>query len=996
MKTVEKRRLTKTQRLAIILSCVLAFLVIAGVVLSIVYANLGNGGDEETLPDIRESLGEALYSGSPVAYERLEENEIQYLVVKNEKGKFDLTRPDADGYFYLGYDDGTTEGTFHIPPIVYAEGGFDYESLYAIENNDGYGRFYMLSYLCSAIGTVYFTERIDLPTDTAERDAVLASYGLKGEGATPTEVSFAYAKRGEDGKLTGKTGAYTIMIGNAALNGDGYYFTVSDSTVGDRGCVYYTKYSSFKYAKLGFESFVKGALIAAGLASDKSFEPLLTSKFTEWKNEYHEDGRVEESSIVLLKANVTDALRDSAEYKVENNLPLEQYLTAQDERFDLSKIGSDEDLRKIAAALVGREVGAQDPICITLLADRNGSADSLIDFGNKNQRTYRYVISSIDSVIYADGSESAAAGTTVADAAKIRVSYDCYIDTDTTKKNGITMRSVIDLDSALLSDADEEKLRAASVGALSEAIEIEIVYTKENAIKSTESIVISNIVGVYTPAGKTQTKVDDKSTVVIKYYAVVDGVAGEKKTMSISMSDLKAKPDPSLPGLYDLLMGQKSDKEAGYTSTQNRSITLYTKEHYHELMCGFKSYEITEILGYITSEEIVSFRFVNELDRDPFYGESVYENLTGQYGVYGVDADNCQSVLRLLGGLSEDTTASLGLSGTTVSVGLTNKDFVEMGLYAYTIYFELPRDISIETIKVEGEEDAEHYSAWDKLGFTLYISEVNLAKGTRLVYSDLYDVVAEVDASVFEFLGHSFVDFWARRSLVMLDLGNVETFKLEFFMEDVSGSYDFEINHMPVWVNSGTSEVSTTEIKGWTEQEYWEIYVTESGDYMTDTKVHQFTVDKGIDDGRVALHAVYNTYMGGGKDLVLPNSVEWVGVSNFMLAFQVMQLTGYEGSLTEAEQDLSAGKKPLLMRMTIGLDPDVPNAKSYDYVYEFYRISDRKVMVKTYMQSPLGDKASEASELYISTFAFKKMVGAYLTVLNAGEVDGEIPYADEK
>ena len=985
MKTIEKKSLSKTQKLTIILSSVLAFLIISSVVLSIVYANLNGEDPDNVVTDIRTELGETLYAGSPVAYERLTEAEILSIVVTNEKGKFDFTRwPDENGVFWLGYDDGSGENKTisYIPPIVDAEGDFNYESLYAVEQNDGYGAMYMLSYLCSAVGTVYFNQRIDLPADATARAELLAEYGLAGEDAKPTTVSFLYQKRDSANKPVGESAIHHIQIGAPALNGDGFYFKVDD-----RDCVYYTPYSTFKYAKLGFESFVKGALVAAGLSQDKNFEPLLTTEFTEWKNTMHEDGFVTDGSAVISVGNVLSSIKESSTYTPEKYPNGYNLAEGSELKFDLAELADHPDIQRIKYALIGKSVGEHTSLLLTLISELHGTSDMIIDFGENESVGYSYRITAIESILDYPGEgvvvENATAGTAVPAASNLlRVTYDYYIGG--VKKNTVPRHAVLDISSSLIGDEARAAFRAASVGALADAIELDITYTKENTLVSTEALIVSDIIGIYAANGSAQSQVGDSSYVSLKYYEKIGGIAGSKQPLTVKMSDIK--DDAKWSGLYAALMGQSvgSDLE----------LTAYSGTYYHEIMRSFVTYEITEIECYVTSEEIVSFRFVNESVRDPFYGESVYENITGKYSLYGVDADICQNVLKIVGGLSDDTTsASAGLSGETVAVGLTHEMMKKYNLYDYTIYFELPRSIYTETIVPEdGGETMEDYGWQSVLGFTLYVSKADPATGKRYVGSDMYDLVASIDASTLEFLDYEFVDFWARRSMIMLELGYVESFDIDFYMEDVSGSYDFEINKETIYVHPSYGNPSYTTYDGAVEQDYFTVYVTESGNVMTNTELHKFSESIGSD--RVALHALYNKVMGGGKDLLLPNSVEWVGVSNFMLAFKVMQSTPYEGAVTE-EEAAKASNENKLMKITLGLD--APNASALDYVYEFYRVSDRKVMVKTYKANSSGEQVGSAvSSFYISTFAFKKMVNAYLTVFNAGEVDGEVAYVDER
>ena len=68
------------------------------------------------------------------------------------------------------------------------------------------------------------------------------------------------------------------------------------------------------------------------------------------------------------------------------------------------------------------------------------------------------------------------------------------------------------------------------------------------------------------------------------------------------------------------------------------------------------------------------------------------------------------------------------------------------------------------------------------------------------------------------------------------------------------------------------------------------------------------------------------------------------------------------------------------------------------YVYEYYRIDDRRVRVCIYKQEGYNGKrlTSEVDDFYISTFAFKKIVSAFNGVLNAEIIDSNVGYRDEQ
>lgn len=979
----------------------LAFLIVVSIVLSIVYAHLTADDGEVELPDIREELGEDIYVGMPIAYPRLEEAEIVTLLVENKKSTFDLTRwPDENGEFWLGYKvgDGDTKMIQYIPPIVGAEGEFDYESLYAVEQNDGYGRIYMLSYLCSAVGTVYFQQRIDLPViadsdsaevkaeKTARRAELLEEYGLT-EGEA-TRVSFAYAERDKDGNIITEAGesghpTHHIQIGDTALNGQGYYFRVDG-----RDCIYYTSFDSFKYALMGFHAFIKGMLVAEGLPEDTTFEPLLTTDFKQWKNTIYENGEVQDGSNVVAKGNAIAPIKESATYKPEDHPDGYYTLTDEDMNFDLSKLAADMNFARIKDALVGKTVGSGGML-VTLISEPRDTTDMIIDFGSKSSLTYTYNITKIESILdYKDGAllrECVDAGAKASDcgAKLLRVSYDYYIDGE--KKNTVPRHAVINLDDALIPDAAKTALSESAVGALASAVDFSITYTKDNALRTEEKLVITDIVGIFEPTGKAAQVVAQNSYVSLRYNLTVDGVKGETKAMTISMKE--SLTDTKTKAIAEAILGKKVGTGMG--------IVAFSDTYYHEALSDFNLYEIEKIEAYIVSELVVSFRFQNESERDPFYGESIYENTTtGKHSLYGLNASACQAVLKVIGGLGEDTSHSTGMAGTTVAVGLTHKNMLDYGLYAHTIYIELPRGIYDATVYGEEEDPPTEYGWHDTLGFTLYISEIDYEKGTRYVGSDMYDLVAEIPEDAFEFIDYSFAEFWARRNLVLVETSDIENFEIDFFMEDLKGGYNFEIFKKTYYIGSLYGEYGAYEsyFEGSVPTDRFFVNVTlDDGEY-TETEVTKLI--EGITDGekKVSVTNLYNKIMGGGEELYLPNSIETVGVSNFMLAFQLMQMSTYQGVLSEEEQE-AARNTPKLMSIKLKLKGE--SASPFTYVYDFYRASDRKIMVSTYRINKSGTViGTEVSDFYLSTFSFKKLVNGYLSVFNAKEVDCEIPYTD--
>lgn len=996
MKKVEKRHLSKNTLTIIILASVLAVLITASVLVPIIVSALKKPQESE-YPEIREDLGEALYINTPVAYPRLEEAEILSILVKNENGTFDLTRwPDDNGVFWMGYEDtsGNKEMLQYIPPIVDAEGDFDYESLYALELGDGYGTMYMLSYLCSAIGTPYFTERIDLPTGTDadsvdRREKLLKEYGLYGDELS--RVSFAYGDRDSSGKIT-ERGQHHIEIGSRALNGSGFYFRVDR-----RDCVYYTSVDYFEYALMGFNAFVKGMLVAEGLPGDSIYGPLLTTDFKQWVSTMHQDGVIAEGSNVAAKGEIILPIKESSSY-APSDYPNGYEVTVNEEyNIDLSGLRGNLNYDRIAKILRDKTVGdySDSPLLITFLSELSKSEDMLINFGDNESLRYTYTVTAIESILnYENGGtfcESAEYGSVVAADSIIRVTYNYSIDGEAV--NTVPRHAVIDLSSPAMSAASA--LIGKSVGTFEEGDEVQfdVVYTKENNSRSlTEEFVIVDIIGIYDKNGAVVGTIGDDSYVSIRYYNKINGVCGETKSLTVNIADLD--DDAKWASLKTALL-EIGEKKSGV----NR--VAYSGTYYYEDMRDFYTLIIDEIEFYVTSELIAAFRFCNASDRDPFYGESIYENtLEGKYSIYGLNANVCESVIKLLGGIGDTTNATEGLYGTTVAVGLSHKVMKEYGLYAYKIYFELPRSIyDASAGSDEDSDDALSDFAWHgTLGFTLYISEEDPETGKRYVGSDMYDLVAEVDADKFEFLEYSFVDFWARRSLVLIDAANLTDLELDFYMQDLYGEYDFDIKATTVYFGKDENGKVISSYEYWdgatSSQEKYYVYITE-GEGSMETELSKY-IDEYVtgEDKRVSITDLYNKVMGGGEELYLPNSIETVGVSNFALAFQVSQLTFYDGVLTEAEQQ-AAFERDKLMSMKFKIKGR--NASPYYYVYDFYRAGDRKIMVSMYQMSDDGvTKTQAVSDFYISTYSFKKLVSAYICLFNAEEVDGNIPYPDEK
>lgn len=234
---------------------------------------------------------------------------------------------------------------------------------------------------------------------------------------------------------------------------------------------------------------------------------------------------------------------------------------------------------------------------------------------------------------------------------------------------------------------------------------------------------------------------------------------------------------------YVIIIGKQIAGNTGYYfCVDGRDYIYHTKTtHFSNAIGDFKSFVSGRVVPkgldddyiyepYLTTDfklwtddkMIVSFRFCNVSERDPF-DDSFYKNtLSNEYGAYALDANSCESVLKLLGEITENT--SEGLIGETVELGLTPANMDKYNLYAHKIYFEIPRGIFLSS-DGSGNDDLDDYGWLSTLGVNLYFSPATYDENgneIRYVGSDLFDIVVKVPAKDFEFLNYNFTEYWVR------------------------------------------------------------------------------------------------------------------------------------------------------------------------------------------------------------------------------------------
>lgn len=992
MKAVE-RKINKAQ-LAIIWLLVISLLLAAAYVTVIVVVNKRAGnGMAQGAPAPKPLEGESTYLNQLIAYPSIEEAEITFIEIENKKGKFGVSRypNDLGSFLFHYYVDGKEGAVPYMPPIMNAEGEYNYESLYAVESGDGYGMIYYLTYLCAALGAPYFTERIELPAmdtdaNVEKRNALLREYGLTKDSPT---VYFTYGERDKDtGHIIENSEKYhQIIIGEKALSGNGYYFMVDG-----RNYVYYTSSEYFKYALAGFHEFIKGMLVSEGIKGESVYGPYLTTDFKKWTTHMYasESDRVFTNDEPAYKNfdNPNVVVNGSYLSSIDKGLDFVpdgsdfngyEYAEGKELYFDLEKLKKHPQYETIKNAIVGKHVGsyADNKIILTLLSELSESEQKLLELGENGVR-YEYSVTKIESVITDGGDRTD--GTVSTDDTLLKLTYRYTV-------GGVSVQhdchAILDLNNLPISE--REKLMGLPVGESFDAVTLTVDYTEENALKSQDKYVLTGISSIFKvdDSGKGALMADtvtEDTYVNITFYRSIGGVKGDVESTLIRLCDIK--DTDRLAPLKTYLIGKgKGDLE----------YTVYNQEYYYEVMRDFATYEIDTIKYFIANEIVVSFRFENASERDPFYADSFFKNtLENEYRLYGLNSGTCETAVKLLGGIGTDSNSAVGLSGETVAIGLTMSNMKEYGLFAHKIYFEMPRGIYDANGEANNSSnDALSDFDWHRtLGFNLYISDpVYDEDGKRIRYigSDMYDVIVKVKAEDFDFVEYGFVEFWARRNILMMDITNLNGLKLDFNMADLKGEYDFEVVFKTAYGGyvNGKYVISPEAFPGSSPIEQETVRVQASDDAFSTAFKDKFGTAWGD------LSTLYNHTMGDGEVIYYPGSKDTLGAAYFNSVYETLQLSSYLDFLTEEEQAAGFEKEPIFsIHLTV-------EGKTYNYTYDFYRIDDRRVMVSLYRSDSEGnmiESLGRVSDFYISTFAFKRIVNQYIYLLNGKEIDESISY----
>ncbi len=1035
MKTVN----TKPQQKRLILLAVLIgvlVLLIAGYIVARVLIDKREDPNKVGSSKFELLEGEVMYLGTPLVYDAITSTNINVLSVNQRVNgilqTFTIARlAEYGNNFVFQFNNGKGSGDqLFLPTISFEDSYFDYSSLYSADAMvEGSAEMPKIMYVCNAVGMLYFDTRIPLSSDATERQKQLTKYGFDMDSP---QISFDYTIVDEDGNPeldddgNPKTAVKKITLGDKLVTDSAYYFRVSDR----EDYIYSTTNPYFEYALLSLESFIEARLTAAGIDADAAYGPKLTPDYKQWKSTVYSindegkyvssaDGTVsldpwaieEDTELVYGSVSAKSPIDYTAGIYESGDLDAGALVgdringyrpyPSSYEIFDISALKELDSFKYAYQNLLGKDMGkyGEGELYFSVLGDNlplsfwdnneNKSLDSL---------TYNYTVIEIESVFDENGESR----TAVANPEKVKIRYWYEIEGQPHQNNQNYYHAIIDLTDERFDESVRTALKNAPVGSvLDPLIEFSMTYTRDNgkAIEKTHKLIIKDVFRVYDSKGELQDTVEDDSIVSFRYLEEINGVPGDVQSFTLELGKVKStvdesSSDPYENGYYKMF----KDKLLGKPLELDQNILLSERKSYHQPLYSFTEYEVNSIDLLTKAELIVSFKFINTSKRDPFYAESVFENTMGagsEFGIYAINSSTCEAVVDILGGVNSESTGADGYVGTeTVATYIDAEIMEEYGLFANKIYFVSPRGIySADYTEGDDRYTGVEYDWYETLDYTIYISDEvfdDEGKLCRYAASTLYNTVIKVNAEDFKFLDQSFIELWARRNMFMVNIKDVDRMEVDFNMSDLKGSYDVMFNHQYIYTSSTTGETWTDksqvpEDTAADEKHVLTLAVRPIGDISTFTETKLSTgygtynkLEYGGVSGFVKFNSIYD-------NVSTSEELATLSMKEFM---RLLFNTEYLGTVSKQEQEQAKAGAPL-MSLKFSL-----NGTAYRYGYDFYRISDRRVVVSIYMIDPSGARIQETSYFYISTPAFKKIFSAFTTMLNGNQLVNDDFYID--
>ena len=992
---VKKTRKQKNSLAIIIASAVLAVLVIG---LSIFIAVMSMQPEKPN--DTNKAPGQYVYPAIDI-------DRIERFSIDSHKGFFGGVLD--DGTYYYTYEDDNGEEQIYYPPICDSELAFNYTSLYAT-TSDGMNAPKII-YVLSVISSLSYDSIITLSSET-DYETQLKTYGLDKESRETVTFSYYETVNGEKVRAT-----RTVHIGNKLVTGTGYYVKLESTDYPDDAehkterenadkLVYVSSSAeSYSFALEGFTEFVKPLLIMGGnrLVGDTSTTPQHTPSYRQWKSVVfdNENDIVKDKTKVIFTADIlsstySDGTGSEMEFVIDNKKAFPEadgYITSvsQTSTIDLDYLANDAMYSRIIKSLVGKNVGSYSD-------GREFLASVIFDWNVAiEDKEYKYTILSIESVIPNDESMPEYTTGVIGDNKLVKVSYKATLDGKAVSfkdKNGDavqTLHAVIDLTDSRIPAAVRNYLLASPVGeVLGEPKEFSVTYNSETSTPIEFEYRIKEITHVIDKDTSLEVdKISENTLVTFVYQRLRNGEVYEENTGKI---ELYSDPGSKLGLKIKEALLAKSDKNLNEIT----NLTVDTSGVYCEIFKNFRTYVITKIDYFVESREIAAFKFAQPSERDVYFGADIHVNDLPEghkYSSYPIDWVTCDRIIKVLSGatLGSSSTVFEGISGTKViDVGLTPQNMKEYGLYAYSLYFEIPRLVH------DDPDNPGDYKWESSVGFYLYISEKN-AEGKRYVGSEMYDLIVEMDAETLSFVEEEFIDFWAKRDVVMVDQEKINKLTAEFKLDGFKGRYDFFVEHPTKWhviYSDGRRDYldydpgEREDIISKQEVSFTNVYAKPYGVTDFNSSLLAACYDKWSKDEngvvneeyRVALKSVYDVRYfnenpnGDPSNLIVDD--EYLGDASFKDVLLILYSTGSSGLISEEDAG-KAKEREAVMSFSIEVE-----GTTTSYVYSFHYTDDGRVAVW------INDGHREYCYFYISNFAFKTIENAFVNLVNGRVIFG--------
>ena len=179
---VVKKKMKKPLIIVILAAILVVFTVAAILLNTLLLADNPVEEPKQEIPVVDTEWGESIYNKYwAVAYPRTDGTHISKIMISADR-RYGFVRTDLDGDpetedpFVMSYQDANGEIYPYLPPIMEADGNFEYDDVYAKEQGDDFGTIMKLTYLLNAFGTLYFDSKMTLPDNESERAKELSAF----------------------------------------------------------------------------------------------------------------------------------------------------------------------------------------------------------------------------------------------------------------------------------------------------------------------------------------------------------------------------------------------------------------------------------------------------------------------------------------------------------------------------------------------------------------------------------------------------------------------------------------------------------------------------------------------------------------------------------------------------------------------------------------------------------------------------------------------------